>query len=351
MRLVDRAHVALLAEGVAVVGREHDRRRAVAEGRGVADEDGRARVDRADRARVGAGAFRQLEARPQGGLGVLLLEHAVPLVAVLAGVGEVRARARSPRPGRGRAPTGRWRPRTRSPGCRCRSSSGCPMPRLGQRERPVLAAVGGAPDAGRGCRGSRRRRWRSRRSAGWRARSVTGDQVAPPSVVRSSEPPMAVVYGPPAIDWPPPLLAAVGRDRVAEGGRDEVDRAELALARLGQRRPAGAAVDGAQQRAAAGRPAVLAVDEVDLVEVGRARVLPGPAGAAVAGGHDPARARDPAVAGVGELDGRQGRGLAGRRMPGGVVAVAEAPARWRRMRLARATLLTASSARARGARR
>jgi hypothetical protein len=56
-----------------------------------------------------------------------------------------------------------------------------------------------------------------------------------------------------------------------------VDRVEVALARLGQRRPVGAAVGGPQQRAAAGRPAVLGVDEVDLVEVGRPGVLPGPA--------------------------------------------------------------------------
>ena len=117
-----------------------------------------------------------------------------------------------------------------------------------------------------------------------------------------------------------------------------MDRAELALARLGQRRPGRAAVDGAQQRVAAGRPAVLAVDEVDLVEVGRARVLAAPAGAAVAGGHDPARARDPAMTGVDELDRRQGRGLTGtaaRGRGGGCSAAGAGRGRRRRSRRAR----------------
>ena len=92
-------------------------------------------VDRAERARVGAGALGQLEARAERGLGVLLLEHAVPGMPVLGGVGEVGGvliAAPWPR----KSTPGRSGPRTRSPGCR--PSSGRRMaPRLAQRERPV----------------------------------------------------------------------------------------------------------------------------------------------------------------------------------------------------------------------
>ena len=161
----------------------------------------------------------------------------------------------------------------------------------------------------RGCPGSRRRRWRSTRSAGWPGRR------RPPSRWRRRRWCAAASRRRrrerAAAGCAPARVAGSGRHRVADGGRDEVDRAELALARLLERRPGGAAVGGAQQRVPAGRPAVLVIGEVHLVEGGAAAVLPGPGAPGVGGGQDPARAGHPAVTRVGELDRGQGRGAGG----------------------------------------
>jgi hypothetical protein len=137
---------------------------------------------------------------------------------------------------------------------------------LGEGQRPAAAAVGAAPDPARRGEESVGRAAEARRLC---PRRRAGDRLpAPPAVGGQQQLAAGHRSGHAAVD---PDIRPAGHGVTETRGR-EVNRTDN-RARLLQGGPGRATIRRRQQVAHPDRPAVLGVDEVDLIERGRAVVL------------------------------------------------------------------------------